>query len=148
MSLFSSIKKRVTDAKENGVTIPVTEKMFLKVLQVKKMDNVDISAVHIQDQVLRIEGVKNDSSQSRFSMLLEPSHASERTLYFTLKSISPLEADDVFREIFDRPPYFSVQDQQAGFHLEVFEPMKKVPYGKIDSYYFEQNKLKVVMKWK
>ncbi|WP_252311490.1 hypothetical protein [Sinobaca sp. H24] len=144
---LNDMKKKVQQYAENGITIPINETMLLKLLQIKKVEQVEVTHASIMDQMIRIDGTFTKMRVPvKYSIYLEPAHTEDRTIYFRLRRTAPLDASWIHKKLFNRPPYFSIEGDLIGFHMEVIKQMQYIPVGKIDTFYTENKKIQVVLK--
>lgn len=144
---LSTIKDKVKEGAQGKMTITLTEEMLLKLMNVKKIDNVKITNVTVEKRKLRIDGTFTKMHiPIHFNVQLRPAYTIDRSIFFKIKKIRPINGKWLRKKIFHQPPMMTMKGKVVGFHLDSVKQLQYIPVGQFDSYYFENRKVHIKLK--
>lgn len=143
--MFGKWKDKIMDISANGAAVPITNEMMESIIKMKA-DNIQAIEVEITEDTMTLQGkveVKKQLLKKMvpFTIVLKPISLENRSLIFGLLSVKPVDLAMLNRKILNKPPFVTLNDREITMDLNAWEAVKKVPFGNIKSYEFQEGKI-------
>ncbi|QFT87696.1 hypothetical protein FIU87_03440 [Bacillus sp. THAF10] len=150
INIFNKVSHAVESVKNIGIPIPITSKMIAKILQFNE-STIEARGIHdmeviIEDNFISITGkVKKLFFTIPFTLKLVPNKTENRSIYFEVTNMTPLNLNWIKHRIFNKPPYVQYENKIIQLNLDGFEKIKSIPVGKVQKLRIEKNKIWVTL---